>query len=338
MPSETNRDDEQDPFDLLAPIARRNDSARDAQEASKTKSSKSSDAHGTVESDRHASPRARPERATERAVDVEDVLVRVRALESVAREGFADLLEKLEALTGQVASLTERVETLAGAREEASEEAAREEDGSCSEEEYYEEYSAPPPRRHGGFGPPPHGPPPRGPPPHGPPPHGPPPHGPPPHGPPPHGPPPHGPPPRDHRQHPLPHQGPPHGGPPPHDPRSPPPTRRGPPVYEPPAYEPPAYEPPAYEPPAYEPPRNVPFATDPRAYPTYAPPPPEPPRSMPPPPATSGAVQTSLEHMIADFANMGFTRAQVLNVVSEMASSGQKIEVNSVLDRLMRSN
>jgi len=155
MPSETNHADEQDPFDLLAPISRRNDSASDAHDAAKTKSSPKSDVQGTVESDRHAAPRERSERATARAVDVEDVLVRVRALESVAREGFADLLEKLEALTGQVASLTERVETLAGAREEASEEAACEDDGSCSEDEYYEEYRAPPPRRHGGMGPPP---------------------------------------------------------------------------------------------------------------------------------------------------------------------------------------
>lgn len=57
---------------------------------------------------------------------------------------------------------------------------------------------------------------------------------------------------------------------------------------------------------------------------------------MAPPPVTSGAVP--LEQMIGDFANMGFTRQQVMNAVSEMASSGQKIEVNSVLDRLMRAH
>jgi len=43
-----------------------------------------------------------------------------------------------------------------------------------------------------------------------------------------------------------------------------------------------------------------------------------------------------LEHMIADFGNMGFSREQVLGVVGEMAATGKKIEVNSVLDKLMR--
>jgi hypothetical protein len=40
--------------------------------------------------------------------------------------------------------------------------------------------------------------------------------------------------------------------------------------------------------------------------------------------------------MIADFASMGFTRDQVLSVVGQMSERGDKIEVNSVLDKLMR--
>ena len=87
---------------------------------------------------------------------------------------------------------------------------------------------------------------------------------------------------------------------------------------------PPPFEQPRPESPAY-----------PTAYPAYTPI-----ESSPPPPPPASAVQTSgavpLEHMIADFGNMGFSREQVLGVVGEMAATGKKIEVNSVLDKLMR--
>jgi hypothetical protein len=42
--------------------------------------------------------------------------------------------------------------------------------------------------------------------------------------------------------------------------------------------------------------------------------------------------------MIADFANMGFTRGQVLNVVGGMSQRGENIDVNTVLDRLMHAS
>jgi hypothetical protein len=73
----------------------------------------------------------------------------------------------------------------------------------------------------------------------------------------------------------------------------------------------------------------------PTAYPAYTPI-----ESSPPPPPPASAAQTSgavpLERMIVDFGNMGFSREQVLGVVGEMAATGKKIEVNSVLDKLMR--
>lgn len=60
-----------------------------------------------------------------------------------------------------------------------------------------------------------------------------------------------------------------------------------------------------------------------------------------PPPAMSPTATTNavpLEHMIADFANMGFTRGQVLNVVGSMSQRGENIDVNTVLDRLMHAS
>ena len=323
-----------DPFDLLAPIARAakpavvdadaaRDSARDVGTTRATTTTPTTETTETTETT------TRDERAVKDIVDaLGDVLARVRALESIAREGFVETSRRLETLTRQVASLSERVESLARDEEEEDEEEAYDEpvgEGGSDEEETatYEEPTRereygrreerprrrrdppprgrepppPPPHAHGphahgphGHGPPPHGPPPHGPPPHGPPSHGPPPHGPPPHGPPPHGPPAHG-----------------HGGPPP--PHAPPPLYNG-----------------RYDSPSEE---------YPTAYPAYAPP--EPPRPAPPPAPTSpGAVP--LENMIVDFANMGFTRQQVLAVVGEIASTGQKIEVNTVLDKLMRTN
>ena len=292
-----------DPFDLLAPIARAAkpavvdaDAARDsARDVGTTTTTPTTETRETT---------TRDERAVKDIVDaLGDVLARVRALESIAREGFVETSRRLETLTRQVASLSERVESLARDEEEEDEEEAYDEpvgEGGSDEEETatYEEPTRereygrreerprrrrdPPPRGREPPPPPPHA---HGPHAHGP--HG---HGPPPHGPPPHGPPAHG-----------------HGGPPP--PHAPPPLYNG-----------------RYDSPSEE---------YPTAYPAYAPP--EPPRPAPPPAPTSpGAVP--LENMIVDFANMGFTRQQVLAVVGEIASTGQKIEVNTVLDKLMRTN
>ena len=298
-----------DPFDLLAPIARAakpavvdadaaRDSARDVGTTRATTTTPTTETTETTETT------TRDERAVKDIVDaLGDVLARVRALESIAREGFVETSRRLETLTRQVASLSERVESLARDEEEEDEEEAYDEpvgEGGSDEEETatYEEPTRereygrreerprrrrdPPPRGREPPPPPPHA---HGPHAHGP--HG---HGPPPHGPPPHGPPAHG-----------------HGGPPP--PHAPPPLYNG-----------------RYDSPSEE---------YPTAYPAYAPP--EPPRPAPPPAPTSpGAVP--LENMIVDFANMGFTRQQVLAVVGEIASTGQKIEVNTVLDKLMRTN
>jgi len=331
-PRATSERTADDPFDLLAPIARAAkptvvvdaDAARDFGTRAPTTTTTAPTTETTT---------TRDERAVKDIVDaLGDVLARVRALESIAREGFVETSRRLETLTRQVASLSDRVESLAREEEEAEEEPVSE--GGSDEEETatYEEPTREreygrrkersrrrrdaPPR---GRGPPPHGPPPHGPP-HG---HGPPPHGP-PHG---HGPPPHGPP---HGHGPPPH-GPPHGhGPPPHGPppHGPPPHGHGPPPH---GGPPPPHAPP----PPYDGRYDSPSEEYPTAYPAYAPP--EPPRPAPPPAPTSpGAVP--LENMIVDFANMGFTRQQVLAVVGEIASTGQKIEVNTVLDKLMRTN
>ena len=327
-----NDREQRDPFELLAPIARR---APRERERATVKADEDAERISTTKTNARRAETTTEGVKTRADEEIEDVTARVRALEAIAREGFAEMSAALKTLTGQVAALSERVETLSTTSERF--EATEEDDGSGSYdddyEEHYEECPPPPPPRRGDRGPTPrrHGPPPRGG--HGPPPHerGPPPHerGPPPHerGPPPHerGPPPHerGPPP--HR-HPPPHErGPPHRGPPP--PHGPPHGYGAPPPHGPPhgyGAPPPPFEQPRPESPAY-----------PTAYPAYTPI-----ESSPPPPPPASAVQTSgavpLEHMIADFGNMGFSREQVLGVVGEMAATGKKIEVNSVLDKLMR--
>ena len=44
-----------------------------------------------------------------------------------------------------------------------------------------------------------------------------------------------------------------------------------------------------------------------------------------------------LVRFIDDFANMGFTRDQVRGVIRELSDSGQTVDTNVVLDRLMNS-
>ena len=305
-----NDREQRDPFELLAPIARR---APRERERATVKADEDAERISTTKTNARRAETTTEGVKTRADEEIEDVTARVRALEAIAREGFAEMSAALKTLTGQVAALSERVETLSTTSERF--EATEEDDGSGSYdddyEEYYEECPPPPPPRRGDRGPTPrrHGPPPRG---------G---HGPPPHerGPPPHerGPPPH--------RHPPPHErGPPHRGPPP--PHGPPHGYGAPPPHGSPhgyGAPPPPFEQPRPESPAY-----------PTAYPAYTPI-----ESSPPPPPAS-AVQTSgavpLEHMIADFGNMGFSREQVLGVVGEMAATGKKIEVNSVLDKLMR--
>ena len=299
-----NDREQRDPFELLAPIARR---APRERERATVKADEDAERISTTKTNARRAETTTEGVKTRADEDIEDVTARVRALEAIAREGFAEMSAALKTLTGQVAALSERVETLSTTSERF--EATEEDDGSGSYdddyEEYYEECPPPPPPRRGDRGPTPrrHGPPPRG--------------G---HGPPPHerGPPPH--------RHPPPHErGPPHRGPPP--PHGPPHGYGAPPPHGSPhgyGAPPPPFEQPRPESPAY-----------PTAYPAYTPI-----ESSPPPPPPASAVQTSgavpLEHMIADFGNMGFSREQVLGVVGEMAATGKKIEVNSVLDKLMR--
>jgi len=299
-----NDREQRDPFELLAPIARR---APRERERATVKADEDAERISTTKTNARRAETTTEGVKTRADEEIEDVTARVRALEAIAREGFAEMSAALKTLTGQVAALSERVETLSTTSERF--EATEEDDGSGSYdddyEEYYEECPPPPPPRRGDRGPTPrrHGPPPRG--------------G---HGPPPHerGPPPH--------RHPPPHErGPPHRGPPP--PHGPPHGYGAPPPHGSPhgyGAPPPPFEQPRPESPAY-----------PTAYPAYTPI-----ESSPPPPPPASAVQTSgavpLEHMIADFGNMGFSREQVLGVVGEMAATGKKIEVNSVLDKLMR--
>ena len=299
-----NDREQRDPFELLAPIARR---AQRERERATVKADEDAERISTTKTNARRAETTTEGVKTRADEEIEDVTARVRALEAIAREGFAEMSAALKTLTGQVAALSERVETLSTTSERF--EATEEDDGSGSYdddyEEHYEECPPPPPPRRGDRGPTPrrHGPPPRG--------------G---HGPPPHerGPPPH--------RHPPPHErGPPHRGPPP--PHGPPHGYGAPPPHGSPhgyGAPPPPFEQPRPESPAY-----------PTAYPAYTPI-----ESSPPPPPPASAVQTSgavpLEHMIADFGNMGFSREQVLGVVGEMAATGKKIEVNSVLDKLMR--
>jgi len=172
-----NDREQRDPFELLAPIARR---APRERERATVKADEDAERISTTKTNARRAETTTEGVKTRADEEIEDVTARVRALEAIAREGFAEMSAALKTLTGQVAALSERVETLSTTSERF--EATEEDDGSGSYdddyEEYYEECPPPPPPRRGDRGPTPrrHGPPPRGG--HGPPPHerGPPPH------------------------------------------------------------------------------------------------------------------------------------------------------------------
>ena len=42
-----------------------------------------------------------------------------------------------------------------------------------------------------------------------------------------------------------------------------------------------------------------------------------------------------MDKIVEDFANMGFTRDQIVDVIRELQDSGQGVDLNVVLDRLM---
>ena len=46
-------------------------------------------------------------------------------------------------------------------------------------------------------------------------------------------------------------------------------------------------------------------------------------------------VKVSMDKIVEDFANMGFTRDQIVGVIRELQDSGQGVDLNVVLDRLM---
>ena len=285
---------QRDPFELLAPINRTKPSQPAAFTSPATGHTK------TVKLTTERDETTQTQNDVTSSAHMEELIARVRALESIAREGFAaqtstmkKMMKKVEALTGRLESVERALKTTRteedidndatdvrvpdDVRRASSYEDIR--GGESGREDYgyardydardydardYDERSSAPP-------PPPPPPPRRGHHHHG--------HPPPPHhrGPPPHG----GPPPPHH-----------YGGPPP----------------------------PRYAPPPYS---GPPPPMTPEPQPSYGAPPTSP-ASVP------------LEHMIADFASMGFTRQQVVDAVGAMAARGEKIEVNDVLDRLMR--
>lgn len=48
-------------------------------------------------------------------------------------------------------------------------------------------------------------------------------------------------------------------------------------------------------------------------------------------------MQVSMDKVVDDFANMGFTREQVRGVIRELQESGKGVDLNLVLDRLMNT-
>ena len=138
----------EDPFDLLAPIAKPtvvdaekvDDTARDSSSTFGTRATMTTP-RATTET---IETTTRGESATKDIVDaLGDVLARVRALESIAREGFVETSRRLETLTRQVASLSERVDALAGGEEEEEEEAGEEALEGGSDEEETARYEEP---------------------------------------------------------------------------------------------------------------------------------------------------------------------------------------------------
>ena len=141
--------EQRDPFELLAPIARR--APRERERATVKTADEDAERISTTKTNARRAETT-TEGANARADEaIEDVTARVRALEAIAREGFAEMSAALRTLTGQVAALSERVEALSTTTERF--EAAEEDDGSGSYdddyEEYYEECPPPPPRKGG---------------------------------------------------------------------------------------------------------------------------------------------------------------------------------------------
>ena len=315
----SDAEEKDDPFDLLAPIRAPVISKPPMETTEIAKASNRSAPRARVvdlATERDETTQTENENDDMFTRDQMDSLIaRVRALESIAREGFAAQARATKALVEKVDASTARVELLERALKEKEERAkvssdvirgksredARVDDvredvdkvPSYAKREYESrEYDAREYERDRE--------PPRTPPPHG--------H----HHPPPpvhreRSPPPHGGPPPPHRGPP-----PPYGGPPPQYGGPPPPQYGGPP--------PPPYGGSMYGVPPPSSPADLKS--------TYASPGPGPTEQR-----SSNTVR--LEDMIADFAGMGFTRQQVTETVGGMSARGEKIEVNEVLDRLM---
>ena len=58
-------------------------------------------------------------------------------------------------------------------------------------------------------------------------------------------------------------------------------------------------------------------------------------RSPNPAQLVNQSVKVNVERFIDDFASMGFTRDQVRGVIRDLSDSGQTVDTNVVLDRLM---
>ena len=111
------------------------------------------------------------------------------------------------------------------------------------------------------------------------------------------------------------------------------------------AYGAPPPPPPRHQPaPQYHPGLPAPVLPPPAAY--GAPPPPaaRPPPGLPPPPrqdpSSGGQVSSSrvpIERVVEDVAAMGFARHQVRDTVRRLTESGEAVDLNKVLDSLMRS-
>ena len=111
------------------------------------------------------------------------------------------------------------------------------------------------------------------------------------------------------------------------------------------AYGAPPPPPPRHQPaPQYHPGLPAPVLPPPAAY--GAPPPPaaRPPPGPPPPPrqdpSSGGQVSSSrvpIERVVEDVAAMGFARHQVRDTVRRLTESGEAVDLNKVLDSLMRS-
>ena len=127
-----NDREQRDPFELLAPIARR---APRERERATVKADEDAERISTTKTNARRAETTTEGVKTRADEEIEDVTARVRALEAIAREGFAEMSAALKTLTGQVAALSERVETLSTTSERF--EATEEDDGSGSYDDDY---------------------------------------------------------------------------------------------------------------------------------------------------------------------------------------------------------